>query len=117
MTSAHQADVLELIFKEKSRGLLKKKAAQTAGRAEGSAESRRDERGLGQTRGKGSRQGRGPLADGEHVGTEQSQKAPSILTELFLEDVLAAEGGIRVPSDGAAGLPNRAGDLGLSITL
>ena len=74
MTSAHQADVLELIFKEKSRGLVKKKAAQTAGRAEGFAESRKDECGLGQTRGNGSRQGRGPPADGEHAGTQQSQK-------------------------------------------
>lgn len=50
MTSAHQAGVLELIFKKKSRGLkaVKKKAAQTIARREGFAENKRDQRvGLG----------------------------------------------------------------------
>lgn len=75
MTSAHQAGVLELIFKEKSRGL---RSSQEKGSSDNWKERgiylqriKTDQSGFGQARGDSSGTGRRwLLADEEHVGAK-----------------------------------------------
>lgn len=93
MTSAHQAGVLKLIFKEKSRGLwvVKKKAAQTIGRIERFAENKRDWCGIEQARENISGKGWDGLWQMKNTLDMENRKAkgtPLILRKLFHEELL-----------------------------
>lgn len=113
MTSAHQAGILELIFKKKSRGL---KSSQEKGNSvnwKGSGVCKEQKGPMWDWAGQRERLWKWTLEDGEDdLSTEGNAKPKRAIlsSKTFLEKQLAAEG-IHASCNGVARLPKELGDL------